>query len=73
MTLTCGGVNSVDYIQPYIRLNIRTNTKISTLNACKITGDSATNSGSNRGPISGGATLAIANSGGKLWRYCGGK
>ena len=72
MTLTCGGVNGADYTQQYIRLDIRTNTKIPTLNACKITGDSATNSGSNRGPISGGATSAVENSGSKLWRYCGG-
>ena len=65
-------MNGVDYTQKYIRLNIRTNTKIPTLNACKITNDNATNSGNNRGPISGGANSAAANSCSKLWHYCGG-
>ena len=72
MTLTCGGVNGADYTQQHIRLDIRTNTKIPTLNVCKITDDSATNNGSNRGLINGGATSAVANSGRKLWCYCGG-
>ena len=72
MTLTCGEVNGAHYKQQYIRLNIRTNTKIPTLNACKIISDNAANSGSNRGPIIGGVTSTVGNSGSKLWRYCGG-
>ena len=69
MTLTCGGVNGADYTQQYIRLDIRTNTKIPTLNACKNTSDNATNSGSSRGPISGGSTSTVVNNGSKLWHY----
>ena len=47
MTLTCSGVNDADYTHQYITLDIRTNTKIPTLNACKITSNSAANSGNN--------------------------
>ena len=34
-------------------------------------GDNAANSGRHWGPISGGATSTLVNSGSMLWRYCG--